>query len=403
MSSRINNEQFPSQLNHQNHNSHSNQAEAIVISSVQPIPTTAGEVVLYRHLSQLKDWKISVVADSREKHSLQWWSKLSKRLSQSRLNLWMNDLEVLRNGSTWNSLLNRRDISSRAIVLTVAHGDGCWAAQRFAKRKKLPLVTIFHDWYPDIPQVHTPVKKVLVQRFMKLYQHSDLAICVSERIQNLLGSHPNSYVLYPIPSSLAELSPHHNTTVGKSNLMRVLYCGELLNYGSMLGQLLQKAIEHPTLKFEVRGVRPNWSTAFQAEMRQRGLLLDFVPQDEFHIWLKSADVFLVTMSFDAHLRQRMETSFPSKLLEYAQLYKPLIIWGPEYCSAVRWARNGDRALCVTEERPDALIDALEDLQSSPERQHYYASQCLKAAQTEFNPVILQQQFVEAIEKLVSFS
>jgi hypothetical protein len=42
----------------------------------------------------------------------------------------------------------------------------------------------------------------------------------------------------------------------------------------------------------------------------------------------------------------VETSFPSKLPEYAQFGKPIVIWGPEYCSAIHWGREGDRALCI---------------------------------------------------------
>ena len=42
---------------------------------------------------------------------------------------------------------------------------------------------------------------------------------------------------------------------------------------------------------------------------------------------------------------QMETSFLSKLPEYAQFGKPILIWRPEYCSAIHWGREGDRAIC----------------------------------------------------------
>lgn len=68
-------------------------------------------------------------------------------------------------------------------------------------------------------------------------------------------------------------------------------------------------------------------------MRDRQLWLDFAPREELNDWLASADVFLVVMSFDPALMRRMETSFPSKLPEYAQFGKPLVIWGPELSGA----------------------------------------------------------------------
>lgn len=107
------------------------------------------------------------------------------------------------------------------------------------------------------------------------------------------------------------------------------------------------------------------------------------------------------MSFDPAWRRRMETSFPSKLPEYAQFGKPLVIWGPDYCSAIRWGRKGDRALCVTEDNPTALVSALEKIKDSPEIQEYYGQQARIAAQTEFNPNIIQSQFLENIQNLIN--
>ena len=95
----------------------------------------------------------------------------------------------------------------------------------------------------------------------------------------------------------------------------------------------------------------------------------------------------------------METSFPSKLPEYAQFGKPIVIWGPEYCSAIHWGREGDRAICIMDENPHFLVSALENLKNSPEKQEYYAQQAGIAAQTEFNPYFMQNQFLEAIQNL----
>ena len=95
----------------------------------------------------------------------------------------------------------------------------------------------------------------------------------------------------------------------------------------------------------------------------------------------------------------METSFPSKLPEYAQFGKPIVIWGPEYCSAIHWGRKGDRALCVTEASPQNLVTALEKLSQDSSQREYYASQVQIAARQDFDPVKLQQNFLNAISKL----
>lgn len=92
----------------------------------------------------------------------------------------------------------------------------------------------------------------------------------------------------------------------------------------------------------------------------------------------------------------METSFPSKLLQYAQFGKPLVIWGPEYCSAIEWGLHGDRAICVTKALPNAIVSKLSELKQNPAQYLHYAQQAHLAAANEFNPKILQQQFLQAI-------
>ncbi|WP_414527907.1 glycosyltransferase [Nodularia chucula] len=106
------------------------------------------------------------------------------------------------------------------------------------------------------------------------------------------------------------------------------------------------------------------------------------------------------MSFDPALRRRMETNFPSKLTEYAQFGKSLVIWRPDYCSAIRWGRKGDRTVCVNDENPLVMVSALEELKNSPEQQKCYAQQARITALTEFNPHIIQNQLLERIENLL---
>jgi glycosyltransferase involved in cell wall biosynthesis len=382
----------------------------IVISSVSPQLTGAGQIVLYRHLNQADNWTISVVPNPKDGKASSWQTKLIKRLERTRFHRWSNDLEVRDQGNNWdNILLNLypkpfdSETQAKTIVLTVAHGDGCWAAQRFTQRNQLPLVTIFHDWWPDIPSVHKPFRQVLKKRFEQLYQQSNLALCVSDNMKNALGSHPHSTVLYPIPAIMKEeLTAKDQIEYHKfSSRLRVVYFGNLHEYGLILAQLLEVTKENPKIQVQVRGSNPNWPANFCSEMRDRKLWLDFAPREELNDWLASADVFLVVMSFDPALRRRMETSFPSKLPEYAQFGKPLVIWGPDYCSAIKWGKTGDRAVCVSDKNPTALVSALESIKNSSEKQAYYAQKSKTAALTEFNPHTIQNLFLENLQCLLN--
>ena len=63
------------------------------------------------------------------------------------------------------------------------------------------------------------------------------------------------------------------------------------------------------------------------------------------------------------------------------------------------ARQGDRALCVTDPNPAALREALEKLTTSPAEQERFAAAARQAAQTDFNPVKIQTQFMDALRRI----
>jgi glycosyltransferase involved in cell wall biosynthesis len=383
--------------------------QIIVISSVQPEPTSAGQILLYRHLNQATGWDIDIVPNPYQGKSNRWQTKLINRLEYTRFHHWGHHFQVIDQGMTWDKtvinsqkqLFNDRN-NQKVIVLTVAHGDGCWAAQRFAHRYQLPLVTIFHDWWPDIPRLYQPFRRLLQQYFQKIYQQSHLALCVSEGMKNALGSHSNSQVLYPIPALLNEdfLTQNQSPNRQKSPELRVIYFGNLYDYGEMLGQVLEVTKEHSHIQVQVRGANPNWPVDFCSKMRDRNLWLDFAPREELNQWLAEADAFLVVMSFDPALRRRMETSFPSKLPEYAQFGKAIIIWAPEYCSAIKWGLDGDRAVCITDKDPKALVTALENLQKHPNLLKHYSQEAKLASKNEFNPVFIQNQFLESMQDIL---
>jgi len=80
-----------------------------------------------------------------------------------------------------------------------------------------------------------------------------------------------------------------------------------------------------------------------------------------------ADVLFVGMSFLPSDRANMETCFPSKLADYTAVGLPILIQGPDYGSAVRWAReNPGVAEVVSSEEAAPLLEALQRLSVSPE-------------------------------------
>jgi glycosyltransferase involved in cell wall biosynthesis len=268
------------------------------------------------------------------------------------------------------------------------------AARRFAERHRLPLVSFFQDWWPDIAEVHGFARRRLEREFLELAEDSTVAICISEGMKRALGGR-NRVVLPPIPAD-NQATSSGNTTERVRGKFRVLYFGNLGDYGPMLGEALKSLEGNEYVELVVRGARPKWSADFAAEMKRQGRWLEFAPRAELQAWLESADAFLVPMEFDPAMRRRMETSFPSKLIEFAQFRKPLVVWGPEYCSAIEWAKQGCSALCVTERAPEHLAEILMRLALSQENRTRLAVSSFAAAQQDFDHKMLQESFLSIL-------
>jgi len=88
--------------------------------------------------------------------------------------------------------------------------------------------------------------------------------------------------------------------------------------------------------------------------------------------------------------------FPSKLIEFSQFGKPLVVWGQEYCSAVERARREDSALCVTDQDLVALVAALNRLADSRLEQERLAAAADRAAVGEFDSLAIQAAFQDLL-------
>jgi hypothetical protein len=94
-----------------------------------------------------------------------------------------------------------------------------------------------------------------------------------------------------------------------------------------------------------------------------------------------------------------KTCLPSKLIEFAQFGKPLIIWGPEYCSAVQWSGDSAKCLSIKEESASKHLKSVESLSQNLKEQRRLAEETCKAASGEFDPRAIQQQFFDFLNSI----
>ena len=370
----------------------------IVISSVRPEKSTAAAATLHRHLVNRRGIQLHILpAEHHEIVHGRFYSKVIPRLMRTPARRWAGDIDYLLHTTL---PLEKRLVAPparpRTVVLTLAYGSGCWVAQRYARRHGLPLMVRFDDWWPDIAQVHTPVRKQLERRFLQLYQSADLSLCISEGMLKALGPHRNARVILPIPDAEPIRPSKCNDSTGE---FRVGYSGNMFDYSDMLADLAQLAVKQSDVRIEFRG-RPRWPQALMHEMRKRNLLHDFEPGPGFDDWLGSFDAYLVAMFFDAAQRRRTETCFATKLVDYSRAGRPVVIWAPESSAVVQWAKKSGAALCVTDPDARALLAALADLKKDGALQLELSARVRRAYETEFSPVGLQQQFMEALNSVI---
>jgi hypothetical protein len=286
------------------------------------------------------------------------------------------------------------DPTSIDVVLTVAHGDAYCSALRFAKKHGLPLVSIFHDWWPDVPQLHAATRHLLALQFQQLVNESSRVLCVSEGMREALGCAETHMILYPIPDD--QPVNHSRQDSNHSTRYRVGYMGNLVTYGPMLQRAIEESWKHPDIMIEVRGSDPVWPSDFKRNAQARGNWFDFAKGGVLQHWLESLDAFMVVMDFEPNMRRRMETSFPSKLTEYAKYAKPIIIWAPAYSSALKWGRRYNASLTVESARSCDLLMAVKELKNNPELSQQLCSSLSKASSNLFNANAIQQAFIKAM-------
>ena len=375
----------------------------LLISSIVPQKSSAASVVLYRHLVEEDSIELICVSDRLHDPLTDievYPNLILNRLKKTRLARLAHSIRHLTLTENFSKLQIQLQVEPPNLILTVAHDPLCWLAQHCASKFQIPLITFFHDWLPDIAFVPDIVRPILERKFRRLYAQSQLALCVSEEMKQALGKHPNAHVLYPIP----EPANHVRQKVdieSVSSCLNVVYSGNLSNiYGPMLRSLAHAAYSENNINLKLLGPSPDWPQSEIQWMSDRQIYQGFVSREQLTKELENTGVLLVVMSFEQRDRRRMETSFPSKLVEYCKFGKPIVIWGPEYCSAVQWARKHKTALIVNSPVAQNCVEQLQLLSARPQESARLRQAAYAMSTQLFNPNHIQKQFLTLLTELV---
>jgi glycosyltransferase involved in cell wall biosynthesis len=386
----------------------------ILLASIVPPRNDCGvRIVMHRQLVERNPFELHIAsnadfADDLLVHTPLRLPYLIWRLRKSRFGprfaAWITDYENL----IWpltpiEALEGTVQRFQPDVVLTLAECAVSHIARKTAQRHGLPLAGLFLDWFPVMKghYGHKSTQRILSRRYRELYAACDLAFCTSEGMQEVLGPHPNSHVIYPMPgrNRIAEKSwPPSN---GK---FRLVYVGSVENfYGRMLCSLIERIEATDDLEIIVAGPNADWPKPLVERARAKGIYLGFRPPHEAAGLMAGADALLVVMSFEKEHELFMRTSFTTKFLDYVAFGKPVILWGPDYCPPVYVARNHGGTAIISTEDVSAVVSLCRQMARDTAFKEKLSKEALHLHQTLFNPDRLEAIFVGEIEKLVAAS
>jgi len=384
------------------------------VSSIPCTPTFGGPLQIHRHFAERQDFEFFDFSDNKTPEWEQWlganWgnSRSFKRISNTRLHPYLL-------AAAFGTRLNRsaKELLPKVLavrpqaIVTVAYGRQAFVAQRIAEKMRLPLITFFHDWWPDLLYSLTPLtRRWLDNKMRSLARASALVLSVGPELIAELEPHPNAVVLPPIPAALPnELNQPKIEAPLLPKPPLLVYAGTLGgDYGAMIRELGNVYLANPRPQWRLRayGRADDWNENDRRRLSEAGVYGGYLNQGSpMQAALAQADALLVVMDFEPKNRRRVRTSFPSKILDYAPFGKPLVVWGPEECAAAGFMRSRNVGLLVNSPEPRIFISELEEMFADAGRRARLGETFRQLSQSIFNPKIIHAEMKREIEEVLN--
>ena len=283
-------------------------------------------------------------------------------------------------------------------VLTVAHGFGWVAAAAIAERRNVPLHLIVHDDWPRVANVAPAFRNLLDKRFARVYRQAQSRLCVSPAMSRSYGERYGKPAETIYPSRAATCDQYHEPPARlacNDHAFTIAFAGTINSAGYISALVaLQEALK------PIGGCLLIFGPTTSAEAQQLGLndadVRGLVSSSELLTSLRNeADALFVPMSFAVEDRINMEMAFPSKLADYTAAGLPLLIYGPNYCSAVTWARENAGIAMVVDSQPD-LRETIALLANNPDTRIALGRRALTVGREYFTHDRAQQIFHQSL-------
>ncbi|MCX6595985.1 MAG: glycosyltransferase [Acidobacteria bacterium] len=384
------------------------------LSYTPPLPSWGSAMTFYRHFVERPDFETFVATNSDQVHQytityrplLFQVPALWRRLTRTRLAPWVYGAEYLHGRHLLPSIVTQAAERFRPDAVFTMAGSWDWtalAAQQLARRLSVPLVASFNDWFDyGAFLAAEPFRPRVEARFLQFYREADLALCTSDGMKEALGDHPNAHVLYPTGARMALEDPAPPRS--EYQPFTIFFGGSL---GDWYGPMIESLVTHirdygsqqDAIRFRIFGSLQSWSGEFDAWATAAKVFGGRLPFDQLAVEAGRSDLLLLPMGFDADCAHVERTSFKTKFLDYLSFRRPILIWAPEYSSAVRVAREYDSAECVTDPAPTACAERISRLAADPSRRAQLIQNARRMYEDRFHPDTIHGGLVEKMRRL----
>ena len=293
--------------------------------------------------------------------------------------------------SPWKAGLADRCVTAfrPQAIFTVAHTFGWLIADAVARRYRLPLHLAV--WDDHVRQAGLPAwaHRSAEKRFAAIYRRAASRLCVSPNMAELFEKRygvPGT-VLYPprAADSFVAAAPPVRLSEPKRQLVFAFagsvnysaYAGMLGTLCSILGERGHRLVIFGGLKTE---------TALQHNITGSHVTIHPVLpiEDVLTRISEQVDVLFAPMAFEPDFENDMRISFPSKLADYTAIGLPILIWGPSYSSAARWARENPGVAMLVEKNDTSLLAKAIDEMADGERRMALGARALEVGKRMFD-------------------
>lgn len=210
-------------------------------------------------------------------------------------------------------------------------------------------------------------------------------------------------------AELAEWSPvERSRSVERDGVFRIVYAGSLAedmtlrSFCELAEAVSGLASAGRRVELEVYGARW-WKRVFDEHLAGFGCVryVGFVPREVYVSALRDADLLAMPINFDERSLKYMRYSMANKSVDYMAAGRPILVYGPEDCASVEYARRVGWAEVVSRQGVAFVREAIARLMDDSSLRDALASRAFETAQTYHESGRVRERFRAVLAEAAS--